>query len=194
MILLPDWTREEGGDSLSPGSAIVGTVILTPPPVSSDDTAMTGRAEKAIPGEGDRSGGVNGIEGAPLLPVQSGSGRLITGRFGATCHPGSTIVGDADGPRGGDLGPTAVGDMSIPLIPSTNESSLPSSLTTDGCFLRVPSPADVVGMPRSRLLELLTPTGGFGSGLFPGELKPIRSSDLMDERVSDRSMVACTGE
>lgn len=42
-------------------------------------------------------------------------------------------------------------------------------------------------MPLSRLFELFTPTGVFGSGLRLTE-KPTLSTDLTDASVSDRSM------
>ena len=92
-----------------------------------------------------------------------------------------------------DLASTTLGATSMAIISSIVQSSLPSSLTTDGCFLLNPRPTIVVGIPLSKLFELLTPTGGLGSGLLPGELKPILSSDLTDDNVSDRSMVACIG-
>ncbi len=104
------------------------------------------------------------------------------------------MLGGLTGVRAGDLSPFPFDVISIPLMPSAKLSSLPSSLTTKGCFLRRPVPNTVVGIPLSRLFELLTPPGGLGSGLLPEELKPIRSSDLMDDKVSDRSIVACLGE
>jgi hypothetical protein len=67
--------------------------------------------------------------------------------------------------------------------PGEDKDRSSSSITIDGC-LRL-----VMGIiPLSRLLELATATGGLGRG------RPVkRSSDLMDDIVSDLSSVACIG-
>lgn len=67
-----------------------------------------------------------------------------------------------------------------------------SSSTVDGC-LRCEVFKGLGATPLSRLLELFTPTGGFGNGLRP-DGKPTLSRDLIDEMVSERSMTACMGD
>lgn len=168
----------------------VGSVL--PVVVSSEETAITGKPEMAKDGEGGRpvefSKALLGL--CELIPATKSSGRLMLGTGGAMMGFGLELF----------LAGSAETEWLICVLPppnlpklatsSTTESSSSSS-TVDGC--RLPgarchrSVAMLLeGIPRSRLFELFTPTGGLGRGL--PKLDPSR--DLIEEMVSDRSKLA----
>jgi len=66
-----------------------------------------------------------------------------------------------------------------------------SSRTIEGCFRELDTSSAFIGRPLSRLLELLTTTGVRGSGRRD-DVKPILSTDLTDDTVSDRVSSADT--
>ena len=139
------------------------------------------------------------ILGGSIITGTDG-GSLILGIDGSTID-GTTIEGMVNLGFVGESCLTGEFDLdrlNLPISPDKSPS-LPSliSVTVDGSLLPVffsyPSPArgrgaTPLGIPRSRLFEATTTTGGLGKGRLLGELNPIPlSSDLTDEIVSDRS-------
>lgn len=121
---------------------------------------------------------IEGISGSSEETEMTGSPANAMALRGDSTSWGSTMMG-------GMLMVGTVIDKALML-----RSSPPSllSLTVDGCRRGTPL-AMPPGMPLSKLLLLLTTTGGLGSGRLPN-----RSRDLIEEIVSDLSMVAWMGE
>jgi len=134
-----------------------------------DDTAMAGRAAISTPDVLPASESSESESGR----LNDGSGENFAGvrmSLTAMVGPGSTVMlGICSGTVSG--GETMVGTTMSRGGTGANPCSS-SSATTDGCFrssrLTVSSPE---GIPRSRLLELFTPTGVRGRGRR-AELKP----------------------
>lgn len=128
---------------------------------------------------------IEGMMGAGIGGL--GLGRLLTGVV--DCSTGNDSRAD---------GATAVTGADSSALPSLTSVTVDGSLrlvlilypSAGPIRVDLPIPPIPLGIPRSKDLEELTATGGFGRGRLVGDPNPLsRSRDLTEDTVSERSRI-----